>query len=69
MLADTELPLAHIAAALDFSEPAAFTHAFRRWSGRVPSRVSGVLRDPCNAAVVTLVYFPALERRLAPRMR
>jgi len=35
LLADTELPLAHIAAALDFSEPAAFTHAFRRWSGGV----------------------------------
>jgi AraC-like DNA-binding protein len=39
MLADTELPLAHIAAALDFSEPAAFTHAFRRWSGGVPPSV------------------------------
>ena len=39
MLADTELPLVHIAAALDFSEPAAFTHAFRRWSGGVPPSV------------------------------
>ena len=28
--------------------------------------MSGVLRDPCNAAVVTLVYFSALGRRLAP---
>ena len=39
MLADTELPLAHIAAALDFSEPAAFTRAFQRWSGGVPPSV------------------------------
>ena len=67
MLADTELPLVHIAAALDFSEPAAFTHAFRRWSGGVPPSVWRAQR-PCTAAVVTLVYFPALERRLTPRM-
>ena len=39
LLADTELSLAHIAAALDFSEAAAFTHAFRRWSGGVPPSV------------------------------
>jgi AraC-like DNA-binding protein len=37
LLSDTDIPLAKIAAALDFSEPAAFTRAFRRWSGRVPS--------------------------------
>jgi AraC-like DNA-binding protein len=35
LIADTELSLTHIAAALDFSEPAAFTRAFRRWSGGV----------------------------------
>jgi AraC-like DNA-binding protein len=35
LLADTELSLAHIAAVLDFSEPAAFTRAFRRWSAGV----------------------------------
>jgi len=39
LLADTELSLAQIAAALDLSEPAAFTHAFRRWSGGVPPGV------------------------------
>jgi AraC-like DNA-binding protein len=39
LLADTDLPLVQIAAALDFSEPAAFTHAFRRWSGGVAPSV------------------------------
>ena len=33
LLADTDIFLAQISAALDFSEPAAFTHAFQRWSG------------------------------------
>src|SRR5918993_5102445 len=33
LVADTELPLAQISAALNFSEPAAFTRAFERWSG------------------------------------
>ncbi|MET0531954.1 MAG: helix-turn-helix transcriptional regulator [Microvirga sp.] len=37
LLSDTDIPLAKIAAALDFSEPAAFTRAFQRWSGRAPS--------------------------------
>src|SRR6187402_3196898 len=37
LLSDTDIPLAKIAAALDFSEPAAFTTAFQRWSGRAPS--------------------------------
>jgi AraC-like DNA-binding protein len=37
LLADTDLPLAEISAALDFSEPAAFTRAFHRWAGRAPS--------------------------------
>jgi AraC-like DNA-binding protein len=36
LLADTDLHLAEIAAALDFSEPAAFTRAFHRWAGRAP---------------------------------
>lgn len=33
----TDIPLAQIAAALDFSEASAFTRAFRRWSGQTPS--------------------------------
>ncbi|MDR7036015.1 AraC-like DNA-binding protein [Methylobacterium sp. BE186] len=37
LLADTSMAIAHISVALDFSEPAAFTHAFRRWSGMAPS--------------------------------
>ena len=36
LLRDTRLPVAEIAAALDYSEPAAFNRAFRRWSGTVP---------------------------------
>jgi AraC-like DNA-binding protein len=37
LLTDTNLPLAQIAATLDFSECSAFTRAFRRWSGDTPS--------------------------------
>ncbi|MFH6782037.1 MULTISPECIES: AraC family transcriptional regulator [Methylobacterium] len=37
LLADTDLGLAEISATLEFSEPAAFTHAFRRWTGTTPS--------------------------------
>ena len=37
LLAETDIPLAQISAALDFSEPAAFTHAFEKWSGVAPS--------------------------------
>ncbi|MGE0038633.1 MAG: AraC family transcriptional regulator [Xanthobacteraceae bacterium] len=36
-LADTDMPLSQIAAALDYSEASAFTRAFRRWSGASPS--------------------------------
>jgi AraC-like DNA-binding protein len=37
LLIDTHMTLAEIAAVLDFSEPAAFTRAFRSWSGLPPS--------------------------------
>jgi AraC-like DNA-binding protein len=37
LLSETEIPLAQIAAALDYAEPSAFTHAFRRWSGSSPA--------------------------------
>ena len=37
LLAETEIPLVQVSAALDFSEPAAFTHAFEKWSGVAPS--------------------------------
>lgn len=37
LLRDTNLSLVQISAALEFSEPAAFTHAFRRWTGTTPS--------------------------------
>ena len=38
LLDKTELPLTDIAASLGYSESSAFTRAFRRWSGRAPSR-------------------------------
>ncbi len=37
LLSDTNLSLAEISAVLEFSEPAAFTHAFRRWTDTTPS--------------------------------
>ncbi|KAB1072362.1 AraC family transcriptional regulator [Methylobacterium planeticum] len=37
LLADTRMDMTQISVALNFSEPAAFTHAFRRWSGTTPS--------------------------------
>ncbi|MGH1572058.1 AraC family transcriptional regulator [Methylobacterium sp. P31] len=37
LLADTCMSLTQISTVLNFSEPAAFTHAFRRWSGTTPS--------------------------------
>ena len=46
LVADTNIPLAQISAALDFSEPAAFTRAFQRWSGVSPS----LLRSQQKAA-------------------
>jgi AraC-like DNA-binding protein len=36
-LRDTELPVAEIAARLVYADSAAFTHAFRRWSGCTPT--------------------------------
>jgi AraC-like DNA-binding protein len=36
LLRDTRLPAAEIAEALDYSEPAAFSRSFRRWSGMAP---------------------------------
>jgi AraC-like DNA-binding protein len=61
LVSDTALPLAQISAALNFSEPAAFTRAFERWSGGIspqrwrhldraggsllPSRTRGQLRS------------------------
>jgi AraC-like DNA-binding protein len=37
LLANTDMALGQIAAALKYSEPSAFTRAFRRWSGQTPS--------------------------------
>jgi AraC-like DNA-binding protein len=37
LMSETRVPLAQVAAALDYSEPSAFTRAFRRWSGMSPT--------------------------------
>jgi AraC-like DNA-binding protein len=37
LLANTDMALGQIAAVLKYSEPSAFTRAFRRWSGQTPS--------------------------------
>jgi AraC-like DNA-binding protein len=46
LLADTNLPLSQIAAALDYSEGSAFTRAFRRWSGMTPTAWRAERRRP-----------------------
>jgi AraC-like DNA-binding protein len=48
LLEGTRLPLAEIAATLGYSDPSAFTRAFRRWSGHAPAawRANG----RCSAA-------------------
>ena len=37
LLQNTDMALSQVAAALKYSEPSAFTRAFRRWSGLTPS--------------------------------
>jgi AraC-like DNA-binding protein len=37
LLRDTRLPVAEVAGALDYADAAAFTRAFRRWSGSTPA--------------------------------
>ena len=37
LLAETDLKLNQISEILNFSDPAAFTNAFRRWTGQAPS--------------------------------
>jgi len=39
LVADTDIPLAQVSAAVHSSEPAAFTRAFQRWAGLPPSRL------------------------------
>lgn len=37
LMRDTQMPLADVAAALDYADASAFTRAFRRWAGITPS--------------------------------
>ena len=58
LLEDTEVPLGQIAAALDYSEASAFTRAFRRWSGEVPTAWRARHRRNGQGAFVTGSGFP-----------
>lgn len=52
LLATGDLPIAEIAQRVGFSEPAAFTRAFRRWTGHSPSDYRAILasnRSPPGA--------------------
>lgn len=40
-LTRTDMPIAHIAEQLGYSEPSSFRQAFRRWTGKAPSAVRG----------------------------
>ncbi|HET8881947.1 MAG TPA: helix-turn-helix domain-containing protein [Solimonas sp.] len=42
LLRDARLPVAHVAERLGYADVAAFTHSFRRWTGKAPSQ----LREP-----------------------
>lgn len=64
LLADTNMTLAQISACLGFSEAAAFTHAFRRWSGVTPSIWRHASRPPDPAADARAPAFaPTLSER------
>ena len=41
LLRDTRVPIAQIAATLGYRDPATFTRAFRKWTGRSPSEFRG----------------------------
>jgi len=49
LIADSGLELSAVAAALDFSEPAAFNHAFHRWAGCAPSEWRRLRTDHVTA--------------------
>ena len=51
LLVDTSMSLTQISEALNFSELAAFTHAFRRWSGMAPSVWRKEKRPETNSPV------------------
>jgi AraC-like DNA-binding protein len=48
LLDDPELDIQHVATALGYRDPACFTRAFRRWSGRTPSQARAERKaTPC----------------------
>jgi AraC-like DNA-binding protein len=51
LLADPGMTIAQVAAMLKFSEPSAFTHAFRRWSGGQTPRAWRALH--CKGALTS----------------
>lgn len=59
LLTDTSMSMAQIAAVLDFSEPSAFTHAFRRWSGTTPTAWRRLSREEPRGEVAAPAGPPA----------
>jgi AraC-like DNA-binding protein len=51
LLAGSDQPIARIAVTLGYAEPAAFMHAFRRWSGSSPARWRNTARTVPATAV------------------
>jgi len=45
LLGETKMPLADVAALLDYADTASFSRAFRRWSGTTPGAWREALRD------------------------
>lgn len=50
LLEETRLPIAEIAATLNYSDVTAFTRAFRGWTGQPPSRWRAARRAPAGGA-------------------
>jgi AraC-like DNA-binding protein len=63
MLQDTALPVAQIAAALDYADASAFTRAFRRWTGNTPARWRALRHE--HSVIAAPTAYHRLEARPA----
>jgi AraC-like DNA-binding protein len=63
-LSDPALPISQIAWLLGYREVSAFTHAFKRWTGRTPSEMRSTLRaSPTQALTARMQVAPDLRRK------